>query len=156
MLHKDRKIFTDEKARELQEPVEKKDIGAIYKILCQLSGQFTQTMSYLRNTSGENILDQSQCLRQWEHHFEKLLNSDPPDKIEDQITAAADNAKPATDGTVFTAEEIKAAVRKLKNNKTQGVCGLTSELLKNGDPFITLWLQVLFNTVRRSEIITSD
>ena len=75
----------------------------------------------------------------WEqHHFEKPINSDPPVQINNQITDTADNATPTPGGTEFTAGEIKAAVRKLKNNKEPGVCGLTSELLKSGDPSVIL------------------
>ena len=156
MLHKDRKAFIDSKASELQEAAKKKDSGATYKILRELSGQHTQTTPYLRSASGENIYDQSQCLRQWEDHFEKLLNSDPPDQTDHELAAAAATTIPAPDGPEFTAEEIKAATRKLKNNKAPGICGLTSEFLKNGGPAMILWLQMLFNLVWHSEKIPSD
>jgi len=63
------------------------------------------------------------------------------------LLAAAYNTTPAFGGTEFTAEEIKDAVRKLKNNRATGICGLTSELLKKGDPSMILWLKVLINTV---------
>jgi hypothetical protein len=83
----------------------------------------------LKAANGETIYDQSQCVGLLEKHFNKLLNSDPTDCIDQGLVAAAVEATPAPDGVEFSPEEIKSAVRKLKNNKAAGTCGIASELL---------------------------
>jgi len=47
-------------------------------------------------------------------------------------------------------------VKKLKNRKAPGISGIPAELLINGKGTILLWLQVLFNSIWKSEIIPKD
>ena len=74
MLHKDHKTFIEKKHVSSERPPKKRTLEP--HIRSSVSSQVitTQATSYLRNANGKNIYDQSQCLRKWEHHFEKLLN----------------------------------------------------------------------------------
>ena len=46
-----------------------------------------------------------------------------------------------------TADEITAAIRKLKKNRTPWICGITAELLKSGGAPIVSWLLPLFTLI---------
>nr|CAG4635365.1 EOG090X03LH [Artemia franciscana] len=97
------------------------DIGSRVEICATSENRagIVRWIGYLGTTGQRLTVGIEMCFCKWEHHFEKLLNSDPPDQIDEQTTAAAtaDNATPSPNGTEFTAEETKAAVRKLKNHK---------------------------------------
>ena len=147
MLHMDKKDFIEGKATELEQAAQKKDIGATFKILRELTGQHTMASTSLKAANGETIYDQSQCLGLWKKHFDILLNSDPPDCIDQGLVAAAAEATAALDGDKFSAEEIRSAVKKLKNNKAASTCGITTELPTTGGPAMILWLQMVFSII---------
>ena len=134
MLHKDKKDFIEGKATELEQAAQKKDIGATFKILRELTGQHTMASTSLKAANGEIIYDRSQCLGLRKKHFDILLNSDPPDCIDPGLVASAAEATAAPDSDEFSPEEIRSAVKKLKNNKAAGTCGIASELLTTGWP----------------------
>ena len=62
MLHKDKKHFIEGKATELKQAAQKKDIGATFKILRELTGQHTTASTSLKVVNGETIYDLSKCL----------------------------------------------------------------------------------------------
>ena len=55
--------------------------------------------------------------------------------------------------TPFSAEEVAAAVKKLKWRKAAGPDGLTAEHLKEGGKVVTIWLMRLLNAVVEVEVI---
>ena len=117
MLHKDKKDFFDRKSAELEQATQKKDIGATFKILRELTGQHTMASTSLNVANGATIYDQPNVLGLWKKHFNILLNSDPTDCIDPGFVAAATEATTAPDGDKFSPEEIRLAVRKLKKTK---------------------------------------
>ena len=124
-----------------------RDIGATFKILVELTGQHSIASTSRKVAYGETMYDQSQCLGLWKKHFEILLNSDPPNCIGPGLVAAAAVVATAPDGDEFSPEEIRSAVRKLKNNKAAGTCDITSELLTTGGPATILLLQRVFSII---------
>ena len=67
--------------------------------------------------------------------------------------------RPGTDvppDETFSPSEIGHTVKRLKNNKAAGICGLNSELLKYGGPAMLLFLHTLFSTIWQTEIIPED
>ena len=156
MLHRDKKDFIEGKAAELDQAIQKKYIGATFKILRELTGQHNMASTSLKAANRETIYDQSQCLGLWKQHFDILLNSDPPDSIDPGLVAAAAEATAAPDGDEFSPEEIRSAVKKLKNKKAAGTCGIVSELLTTGSPAMILRLKMVFSIIWRTEVILSD
>ena len=57
--------------------------------------------------------------------------------------------------TPFCAEEVPAAVRKLKSGKAAGPDGLLAEHLKWGGESVLLWLQGVLNFIVESEAVPS-
>ena len=53
----------------------------------------------------------------------------------------------------FSVVETQNAVKKLKNHKSPGICGISLELLKIGSRTILLWLQILFDETQDAEIL---
>ena len=89
-------------------------------------------------------------------YFEKLLSSEPSDKIDNKPSGFDPNATPSPINSKYTAIEIGATVPELKNNKVSDGFGLTSEVVKNSDPSINIWMKKLFITFWHSEMIPYD
>ncbi|XP_065581044.1 uncharacterized protein LOC136040673 [Artemia franciscana] len=156
MLHKDKKDFIGGKAAELKQATQKKDIGATFKMLHELTDQHTMALASMKAANGKTIYNQSQCLGLWKKHFNILLNTDPPNCIDPGLVTAAAKATAAPNGDEFSPEEIRLAINKLKNNKAASTCGIASELLTTGCPAMILWLQMVFCIIWRTDIIPSD
>ena len=58
MILKDKKDFIEGKAAEFEQAVQKKDIGATFKILRELTGQHTMDSTSVIAANGETIYNQ--------------------------------------------------------------------------------------------------
>lgn len=54
---------------------------------------------------------------------------------------------------LFSAEEVSAAVAKLKNRKAAGPDGLMAEHLKEGGESVVIWLMNILNAVVELEVV---
>ena len=70
--------------------------------------------------------------------------------------AASATPDPSVDSTPPTADEISAAIRKLKKNRAPGICGITAELLKSGGAPVISWLLPLFTLIWKYCVIPTD
>ena len=73
----------------------------------------------------------------WKDHFCSLLNNTGPSAPPNDSPRQPCSQRPGTDvppNEPFSPSEIGHAVKRLKNNKAAGICGLNSEMLKYGGP----------------------
>ena len=78
-----------------------------------------------RNKDGDLVSNQPEVLSRWAQYFDELLN----DQFSEQLEA------PLVDSVMLlprSIEEIRKAIRRLKNNKAPGTDGIAAELVKNG------------------------
>ena len=75
-------------------------------------------------------------------------------KVADLLSESYKNEEMLLD-TPFCAEEVPAAVRKLKSGKAAGPDGLLAEHLKWGGECVLLWLQGVLNFIVESEAVPS-
>jgi len=82
----------------------------------------------------------------WKNYFEQLLNHTPV-----PCSHFPRNAQEDHPGCLVPSEsEVHSAVRKLKNGKAPGLCGITAEMLKaSGNPGIQ-WLTGVIKLVWQS------
>ena len=95
--------------------------------------------------------------KQMERTLQWTVNKDPVPHNSETSTAAA-NAP--TDLFIseneVTLDEVRNAVKSLKNDRAAGICNITAELLKFGGECRLRWLQVIINCVWISETIPDD
>ena len=82
-----------------------------------------------RAKNGELLTNKDHVLSRWKEHFEQHLNdgaehAQPPNEV--------DLADDGVQIDLPSREEIKGALKYLKNNKAAGSDSISSELLKNG------------------------
>ncbi|XP_065557829.1 uncharacterized protein LOC136025771 [Artemia franciscana] len=159
LIHRDRTQFVARKANEIDLAAKKKDMGSLFKHLLDLTENKTPTLGPVLSRDGALLSDEGSCLEWWKDHFCLLLNNTGPSVPPNDSPSQPYSQRPGTDvppDEPFSLSEIGHAVKRLKNNKATGICGLTSELLKYGGPTMLLFLHTLFSTIWQTEIIPED
>ena len=88
------------------------------------------TALYRRPICVETLTDERAVINRWKQHFDEHLNgarTEEQAEDNDYVGERNDEALPAT-----TMDEVKEAIKQLKNNKAAGIDGLAPELFKFG------------------------
>ena len=56
----------------------------------------------------------------------------------------------------ISVEEVRKCIRKLKNRKAPGICGITGEMLKAGGDVVVQWLHRIFCVAWGSGTVPAD
>ena len=67
-------------------------------------------------------------MRRWKEHFDDLLNGDAGNGEETREGMKEVHSE----GEEIGLEEVRRAIKKLKNGKAGGVCGIQAEMVKAG------------------------
>ena len=108
---------------------------------------------------GQPLSDEAAQVSRWKDHLSGLLNAEAVAQTDQELISLATSPQELLTSdteTPFTSSEIYTAVKRLKNNKAAGVCGISAELLKYAGPAMLLWLHMLFSVVWRTEWIPKD
>lgn len=89
-------------------------------------------------------------LNRWKECFDELLN------VECEASVDENFINTGTDMEGFSADEIAAAVHKLKWGKAAGLDEIRTEYLKCSGAIGVQWLHRIFNTAWRSGVVPSD
>ena len=92
---------------------------------------------------GNLISDKAAKAHRWKNHFEQLLNhlSVPCPDLPSTVQKDQRDCQEPSELEVYT------AVRKPKNGKAPGLCGITAEMLKDSGDLGILWLTSVIKQV---------
>ena len=125
-------------------------------------------MEPVKNLMGEVLSEKRDVLNRWKEHFENLQNRDNPadkERTIAEIQAVGDNINensnmdtnnPAGRDMEVTVDEISKAINQLRRDKAQGVCNITTELLRDTGVSTKVWLHRVISTVWEQESIPQD
>ncbi|XP_065575235.1 uncharacterized protein LOC136036831 [Artemia franciscana] len=153
-LHRDRKLFTEKKATDLEEATRKGDTCALYKHLRDFAEGKPSSLGPTASNDGNILTDESAQLSAWKDYFSSLLKLDCVSQPDPDLLKVASSTPEAPCESVqhlFSSTEILKSPKRMKNNRAPGVCGIPTDLLKYGGAAILLWLQVLFSIIFRTE-----
>jgi sorting nexin-29 len=157
LIHRDKQQFVDKKADELEDAARKGDTMSLFKHVRDLSEEKPPKIGAVKSTSGVMLEDETAQLDRWKEHFTKLLNADRVDVDPDLVASAEQTtSENLPEPEPPSVEEIQNALRRMKNNKAPGTCGITVELLKFAGPTMLLWLHMLFSLVWTTELIPQE
>ena len=147
-------------ATELEEAASKGQQREVWAKIKKISGKRSKKQaSSVRDKDGKMITDPHNQRDRWKEHFSELLN--PPlssvnlTDLDDVPTQPSFGYLSCSDGPP-TRDEISYALRKLKNNKSPGVDGITNEQLKYGESALLSHMERLFKKVWEEEEIPED
>ena len=152
-IRKYRRNFVDSLANQAKEAAGKGDMKELYSITRALVGSKNIPDRPVRAKSGELLTHQEKQRKRWADHFRKLMNRPTPSEIPD-ITPAdtlleVDESRPSK-------EEIKKAIRHLKNGKAAGPDGISLEAIKTDLETSAEMLYNLFGKIWESNEIPDD
>ena len=144
------------KAIDVENAAKLNQIGTLYKITKQLCNDRSTPPAGVRSKSG-NLLTQEDLVRErWKEHFQEVLNRPAPTHqiIPEDCVLAEDEDCLDIDTGPFTLEEVRAAIKHLKNGKTPGVDDIDAEMLKAEPELASGYLCTLFKYIR--DVVPDD
>ena len=110
------------KAIDAENAAKLNQMGTLYKITKQLCNDTATPPAGVRSNNG-NLLTQEDLVRErWKKHFQEVFNRPVPTLqiIPEDCVLAEDEDCLDIDTGPFTLEEVRAAIKHLKNGKTPG------------------------------------
>ncbi|CAH1242627.1 Hypp6909 [Branchiostoma lanceolatum] len=157
-IRQDREKYWTDQATKLEAAAERNDQRQIYRLLRQAKAGPRQRSFLIKDSTGNIISTEADCIHRWKEHFSQLLNHPPvpEDPTLAEEANATDGSNPDCLTAPVTPDEVKAALKKLKNGKAPGICNLTAEMLKAGGDHMIQWLTQIINHVWILEKLPDD
>ena len=127
MAKVDKKSFMEALAEEAEEAAKKQDLKTLHRITKTLSGWLYNSDVPAKDTNGNSVSSETGKLESWKEHFQTILNRPEPTETA-QIPEPEEDVDVNTDQR--TLEEVKMAIKVVKNGKAPGSDGVTAEMLK--------------------------
>lgn len=127
------------------------NIRSFYQRVKKSKKVFTSKTETIKNTDGKTLFNKEEILNRWKEYFSNLLNVENNNTIEEVVTDTAEIYIPEP-----TQEEVRNAIRKLKNNKAVGNDNIPSELIKKGTLQLEYEITELVKQIWKDEKIPQD
>ena len=102
----------------------------MYQTVNQFKKGYQHKFSIIRNRKGELAVNTKEKAEIWKEYFDKLLNTEEPKELIKKGNKEISELEVEVEE--LTIEDVKKALRKLKNNKAAGTDGICPELIKYG------------------------
>jgi len=120
------KRYIEKVAEEAETAASKQDMGTLYKLTKSLTKAGVQSTDMrVKDQQGNMISKDEDKLRCWKEHFERVLNRDDPE-TEAIIIPSLEILDIDTDPP--NVEEVKRAIKALKDGKTPGIDQIYAEI----------------------------
>ena len=106
----------------------------------------------MKDASGKIMVDDDQLLETWRAHYEKLANEEFPWN-RDTLQSVEPVCGPCER---ISTEEVRYAIKKMKNNKAAGPSGVVADMLKAAGDVGTLWVTEVCNHIVMEGRIPAD
>ncbi|EYC15224.1 hypothetical protein Y032_0037g3398 [Ancylostoma ceylanicum] len=148
----ERKAYWNRVADELEEAAGRNDYRMLYRTMKRPSGKARATDDNIRKADGTFARSAAERLERWKEFFSELCNHESPQGPPLEPLSIQTPRNTFLDGKP-NIDEIRKAVRSLKNGKLPGVDNITAEAIKAGGEVLLRRLHSLISLVRQSEVI---
>ena len=114
MRGKIRELFSTNEQKKLKKQQDKNNIKALYDNIKLLTRKYQKGSRPIKNIEGKTLSTKEEQMSRWVEHFKNILNQEAPVNKAD-ILSVEDNL--SVDCKRPSKEEIKQAIKTLKNNK---------------------------------------
>ncbi|EYB96256.1 hypothetical protein Y032_0152g2889 [Ancylostoma ceylanicum] len=148
----EREAYWNRVAGELEEAAGRSDYRMLYRTTRRLSGKAKTTDDNLRKADGTFVRSTAERLQRWKEFLSELCDHESPQgpPLELLSIQTPRNAFLVGEPNI---DEIKKAVRSLKNGKTPGSDSISAKAIKAGGEVLLRRLQSLISLVWQSEVI---
>jgi len=102
----------------------------MYQTVNQFKKGYQHKVSIIRSKKGELAMNTKEKAEIWKEYFDKLLNTEEPRELNKK--GNKEIIKVEVEVEQLTLEDVKKAIRNLKNNRVAGTDGIHLELIKYG------------------------
>ena len=150
MAKHDREVYLENLSKSIDNNFSHQNLKAAYKVIKELRPKSERSVnSTINKSNGSPCSSDEESLDRWKEHFEAALNHPPAPSCPDlDIPVAPPIDLEPEDAP--TLEEVKSAIRELKNGRAAGPDHIPPELLKCAIDPISAVLHKLFLQVWRS------
>ena len=149
----DKRNCIENKAKEAEEAAKVNDSRKLYNITRSLSCKSQQNSTTIKDLNGNILTTVEDQQNRWAEHFSEILNrEDPrnPPRLEVNVPELDINSDP------IRRDEIRKAIKQLKNSKAPGCDDIPAELLKADLETTSEVLFVLFSHIWQEEQLPDD
>lgn len=126
-IREDRRKYVDDLAEEAERASQEGNMKQLYDTTKKLSGKYNRPERPVKDKEGNQLVGEENQKQRWVEHFEELLNRPPPSNPP-QILPAENDLD--IDCNPPSREEIRQAIKQLKNGKASGPDNIPAEALK--------------------------
>ena len=148
----DKRKFVDELADEAEQAAARGELSTVYKITKELTGHRHNNYTPVRNKEGQILTTETEQAERWVQHFTEVLNQPDPEILADPIPSVELDI----DCSLPKEKEVKAAIKRMKNNKAPGIDTLQAELLKVDINTSSKIITNLFKKIWEKEEVPED
>ena len=150
----ERDAYWNRVATDLEEAASRHEYRILYQTLRRLSGKTKSTNDNIKKADGTFVRSPGERLQRWKEFFQQLYNHDPPQGPPPEPPPIDPPENPFLDDEP-TVNEMRSAIRSLKNGKAPGMDQVTAEMIKAGGDILLQRLHVLLTRIWRSERVPS-
>ena len=150
---RDKRIYTEELAIKAENAARQNRMKDVYDVTRKLTGKFNKSSSHIRDNHGNLLKTDEDTLNRWAEHFNDILNVPSP-QTEADIPPSEDTLDILTEPPSL--EEIKLALKTLKNNKAAGPDNIPAEVLKADTEITAKSFLPLIHKIWNNEICPED
>lgn len=129
-----------------------------YRVLKNFRNKKKVNFLTIKNKDGEIITNETKVMERWKEYFQQLLETrheNQEQELDDEEPEEKEIIK-ETEGENIKKEELKEAIKEMKNGKAPGYDKITAEMIKNMGERGTQKLLEIFNKVWEEEKIPKD
>ena len=152
-VRKDKRDYIEDLARQAEEAVGQGNLKDLYLTTKRLAGRFQQTDKPVKDKSGKPLTTTDDQLKRWAEHFRELLNRPTPEEPPD--IPPAETELPINCGQP-SFEEIRKAIKTLRNGKAAGPDGIPAEAMKSDIETTVKILHSLFSKIWEKEEVPAQ
>ena len=152
-IKQDKQKYVEDLAAEAEEAARCGNLKDLYDTTKKLSGKFGRAERPVKDKEGKVIKDEEGQRERWKEHFNELLNRPAPQNPPDIPAAENDlpiNCEPPSK------EEIRQAIKTLRNGKAAGPDNIPAEVLKMDIEETVEMLHPLFVKIWEEEQVPSE
>ena len=130
--------------------------GAVFRVAKQIVGKNRDVVGggCMKDVNGDIVVEEDKVLEVWRAHYEKLSNEEFPWNREALPVVGAVNE--SCKGEEITMEEVRSAIKKMRNNKAAGPSGVVADMLKAAGEAGRRWITDICNRVVKEGRIPDD
>lgn len=155
LCRKRKRHYEDTQMRKVELLSGRSDARKFYQTVKRQKEGYAPPTSYCNDTDGNLLVNDEDVLRRWREYFAELLANDDSSSAATPPPSASllEDLEEASSPSI---NEVKAAINKLKRNKSPGSDGIHAELIKSAGDSFAEHLHELFSRIWTTFTMPSD